>query len=189
MRRIFCQESGQTQFSGDCPLWSSDNAKGAGIGQITPASDDEVWNWKINVASGKAKLASTRAIAAAFPGRIQNSQSLKTLLSAYNLTRTAAGLEPLKSVTVPAFTADQQEHDAIRGYNGYAGSDPDFPGFVLHEYRIVRDGNGLLQVTNINEATLTGAVSWEEVPVADRPQDRGEPNYVHLVLSRSPTCN
>jgi hypothetical protein len=85
------------------------------------------------------------------------------------------------------------ELDAIRGYNGWVGSDRF--GFELHEFRVAVDRiNGeidveeVLVVTNVNEETLQGEAVWERVPVADRPAAPGSPNYVEEVLAFLPSC-
>ena len=60
--------------------------------------------------------------------------------------------------------------DAIRGYNGWNGTDQF--GLELHEFRVAvdqTDGEEVLVVTNVNEETLHGEAVWERVPVADRP--------------------
>jgi len=200
LRKIICYENRRDattprqprQFQMDgYPFWSPDGNFGAGIGQITPASDDQVWDWTVNVDAAIQKLAETRASAAAFPKRIQGSQSLATLLQAYNTqVRIPAGRASLVKVTVPASLPDP-ERDAIRGYNGYDGSDSDFPGFELHEYRIRRvSGPGsVLWMSSINETTLEGTLEWELVPESARPPASvmGDPVYVAGVLN-FPTC-
>lgn len=189
--KILCQESGQQQFAQDgCPLWSGDNLGGAGLGQITPANPDQVWNWTTNISAAIAKLQQSRSAAANFPARIQRSASLKTLLAAYNTNvRVPAGMPPLMRVNVPTFTGGQLDDDGIRGYNGFCciSADPDFPGFELHEFWIRRTSPGLLFVTNINETTLTGNLIWERVPVGSRPSS-GDPNYVNHVNQRTASC-
>ena len=65
MRRMTLQESGGKQFAaaanggvGPCPLWSGDRLGGAGLFQITRPrpTDDEVWNWRSNIAGGSPHL-------------------------------------------------------------------------------------------------------------------------------------
>jgi hypothetical protein len=43
---------------------------------------------------------------------------------------------------------------------------------------------GNLQVTV--DAANRGAIAWERVPAADRPQTSGDPNYVNNVLRQVP---
>ena len=50
-------------------------------------------------------------------------------------------------------------------------------------------GQSLLAVSNINEGALTGEAFWEQVPVSERPQNPGDPNYVKAVLAFGPQCS
>jgi hypothetical protein len=99
-----------------------------------------------------------------------------------NQSRTNQGLQPL-TVSIPDFTEEQVRLDAIRGFNGWAGTD--HFGFELHEYRIAIDTQGFPLFTITNAATGAAQAIWERVPVADRPQDRGDPNYVEHVLAQA----
>ncbi|MEI8021840.1 MAG: hypothetical protein WCH39_26760, partial [Schlesneria sp.] len=89
------------------------------------------------------------------------------------------------TINIPAFSSDQKTKDAIRGYNGWAGSDPIAPSLHLHEYRLARNSNGQL-LFNIIPGTHIATAIWERVPAADRPQNSGDPNYVNHVLSQTP---
>lgn len=52
-RKLMRVESGLKQFLSDtCPLFSQDGYGGAGLCQMTPANEDEIWSWKVNVSDG-----------------------------------------------------------------------------------------------------------------------------------------
>ena len=183
LRRIAHQESGFRQFGSDSwPLFSSDNMGGAGIMQITPATEDQRWNWQTNVQAGINKYNSCYTLTATYVQSVRNSSQFANLVAALNQTR--ASSQKL-TVTVPEWTADQRMRDAIRGYNGWAGNDPVVPSLHLHEYRLARDANGRLRVTVIPNTNRAEAI-WEQVPPADRPQNVGDPNYVAHVLAQTP---
>ena len=84
---------------------------------------------------------------------------------------------------IPEFAAEQLERDAVRCYNGAAGSD-NLGHNYLHEYRIVLDDNGAL-VADVGPGQATAVARWEVVPTDDRP-DVGDPDYVNHVYGRSP---
>ncbi len=161
------------------PLWSRDDLGGVGLMQVTypKPSDDEVWSWKENLAGGKKILAEKRAEAKGYPGKVQVHPEFKKLVDAFNAARKAAK-KPELTITVPEFTDEQLQNASLRGYNGNAGKD--IFGMPLHEYRIKLDDKGMLVVV---EAGTNGTVVWEEVPVADRPEKVGDPNYVKNVLT------
>jgi outer membrane protein OmpA-like peptidoglycan-associated protein/peptidoglycan hydrolase-like protein with peptidoglycan-binding domain len=219
LRRIACQESsstrrhrahpfaGQRQFDAppnggvsDCPLFSSDGAGGVGIMQITNPlpTDDDVWNWRQNVATGIQIFNQKVQGARNYPRQVRGSAGFRALVDNFNRARQAQGLPPVQ-VMLPDFTTgnfdnnlQQLELDAIRGFNGWGGRDQF--RFPLHEFRVAVDGNGLLQVVNIQPATVggrkvvVGQAVWERVPVAARPQNFGDPDYVNHVLGRNPQC-
>jgi peptidoglycan hydrolase-like protein with peptidoglycan-binding domain len=196
LRRMALRESGggkQFAAAADggvsaCPLWSGDRLGGVGIFQITapdPPTDDEVWNWRSNVAGGIRIFNEKIAQARGYPARVQNTARFRQLVAAFNASRRAKGL-PALTIIVPRFTTgdfddnlQQLELDAIRGFNGFAGNDGF--GLELHEFRLAVDG-GVLRVANINEQTLKGEAVWLRVPVADRPKS-GDPKYVTNVLA------
>jgi hypothetical protein len=201
LRRIANQESGFCQFGDDgWPNFSSDNLGGAGIMQITPASEDQRWNWRTNVQAGIQKYNQCYALTATYVQSVRTSPQVALLVQALNrriaadqqdaVTQAVNQKHPPKqpprllTVTVPDWTAEQRMHDAIRGYNGWAGKDPVVPNLHLHEYRISRDAGGELQVTLIPN-TLRAEAIWEQVPPADRPQGVGDPDYVAHVLAQS----
>ncbi len=99
------------------------------------------------------------------------------MVKAYNKNRKAQGL-PALTITVPGFTANELQRDAVRGYNGY-GSARDGFGYVQHEYRVAVVG-GQLGVANVNESARTGETFWVEVPIGER-QHTPDPNYVQGV--------
>jgi len=200
LRRIACQESGMRQFLaaanggvGRCPLWSADNAGGAGIMQITRPlpTDDQVWNWRANLVAGAGIFNQKVATARSYPALVRASAGFARKVTDLNAARQNQGL-PALQVGLPNFTSgdfnnnlQQLELDAIRGYNGWAGRD--VFGNALHEFRVALDANGLLQV-NIQPNTTNATAIWERVPAADRPQAVGDPDYVNHVLARSPFC-
>ena len=173
---------------GACPLWSADGLGGAGLFQITnpPPSDDVVWNWRSNCQAAITAFAGKQAAARNYPSQIRNSSGFTALVKAFNANRQQQGLQQL-TVSVPDFTSgdfdnnlQQLELDSIRGYNGWGGHDAF--GFVLHEFAIATDANGLLVVQETSAGA--GVATWARVPVSARPQQFGDPNYVNHVLSQ-----
>lgn len=217
LRRMACLESGMRQFGmrqsdadvdggvSNCPQWSQDGKGGVGIMQITSPepTPNQVWDWIANVQKGIQMLNDTTEEARQFPSRVRNSPFWRPVCNAYNMHRQQRGLPPLQRIDLPEFTSgdfddnlQQLELDAIRGYNGWAGTDN--WGYQdgkhqynkLHEFRVAFDADGVLQVTVAPDGT-TGTAQWERVPVADRPllPPHNTPNdYVDRVLSQSPTC-
>jgi hypothetical protein len=211
LRRIACKESGQRQFdappnggTGYCPLFGPGGK--VGIMKIAKPTDDEVWNWRKNVAKGIELFNKNVDAARNYPESVRNSAGFLALVELFNQRRQQQGLAslqvilknftPLKedgSTGEPNFNGEphelcQLERDAIRGYNGWEGSDGF--GFGMHEYRVavdVVDGQRVLRVTNPNEQTRTGEAVWEQVPAEDR--HLGEPDYVSQVLGLRPTCD
>lgn len=198
LRRIALQESiGGKQFDaaadggvGACPLWSSDRLGGVGLFQITRPrpTDDEVWNWRSNVAAGLRVFNQKIAAARGYPAQVRRSAGFRRLVDEFNLDRAARHL-PALTITLPDFTSGdfdtdlrQLELDAIRGYNGFAGNDGFVSPHQLHEFRVAVAG-GRLRVEHIDERARTGRAVWERVPVADRPPS-GDPNYVAHVLGQ-----
>jgi hypothetical protein len=198
LRRIARFESGYRQFNSaagggtnKCPLFSSDNLGGAGIMQLTSPqpTPDQIWDWTANIRAGVLVFNQKVTAARNYPGQVRGSAGFQNLVQAFNQNRVAHGL-PAVQVTLPAFTSgdfnnnlQQLELDAIRGFNGWGGHDAF--GFPLHEFRVAVDSTGLLRV-NIDATGTHGTAIWERVPVADRPQTFGDPNYVNHVLAQSP---
>jgi hypothetical protein len=198
LRKIAQQESGGgRQFAaaanggvGKCPLWSADNLGGVGIMQITTPrpTDDEVWNWRENVARGIRIFQQKVAQARGYPAHVRRSHGFLALVAEFNEARRKRGLAPIP-VDLPDFTTgdfdtnlQQLELDAIRGYNGFGGRDRF--GLHMHEFRVAVDAQGRLRV-NLNRAGTRGTAIWERVPVADRPHGFGDPDYVNHVLGQS----
>jgi hypothetical protein len=188
LRRMVRRESGGRQFvapadggQGLCPLFSSDNLGGAGLLQVTipPPTQDEIWNWRANVAAARRLWTQKLAVAQRFPQACSSCGAFQQLVAALNQTRAASGLGPL-SISVVTFTDEQLKLDAIRGYNGYAGTDT--LGLHLHEFRISVQ-SGVLVINEIDDGTATAV--WEQVPASDRPAS-GDPNYVANVLRFPP---
>ena len=202
LRQIACRESGQRQFDApadggvsECPLFSSDGRGRVGIMQVSDPSPDHIWNWRRNVEKGIELFNERLAAAGEYPSRVQRSAGFTTLVAQFNRRRQQQGLDPVQ-VVLRDFTSGnfddelgELELDAIRGYNGWEGSDRF--GFELHEFRIavdIVDGIEVLRVTNINQQTMIGEAAWEQVPVEDRPQNIGQPDYVNNVLAFGSDC-
>ncbi len=182
LRRIARQESGMRQFGSDkWPLFSSDNLGGAGLGQITPASEDQRWNWRANADAMVAKFNQTTALAQTYQQSVRSSAKFGALLAALNQSRVKAKL-PALTVTLQAWTADQVTRDAIRGYNGWAGTDPVIPELHLHEYKLGVTAQGELKVVVAGNGPNAQAV-WDAVLPAARPAS-GDRNYVEHVLAQ-----
>jgi hypothetical protein len=192
LQRVACHESGQRQFAttpgntASSPLWSGDNLGGVGLFQITvpQPTHDQVWNWRMNVAAGRARLEQGRRAANNYPRQIRRSRTLAAMLTSLNDRRRVAGRPPLGEIVVPELTPDQVEDDAIRAFNGYGGNRDQF-GFPLHEFRLEMAGAELRLA--IDEARLVATASWARVPVADRGLS-GDPDYVNHVRAANPTC-
>ncbi|APW62202.1 hypothetical protein [Paludisphaera borealis] len=198
LRKIARQESGGgRQFAaaadggvGKCPLWSGDNLGGVGIMQITVPrpTDDQVWNWRANVAEGVRIFQQKVAAARGYPAQVRRSQGFQTLVAQFNAAHHKHGQAAIP-IDLPDFTTgdfdtnlQQLELDSIRGFNGFGGRDRF--GLHLHEFRVAVDAHGLLRV-NLDPAGTRGTAIWERVPVADRPQGFGDPDYVNHVLART----
>jgi hypothetical protein len=199
LKKIASQESGQNflQFhnSGQIegtPLFSSDNFGGAGIMQITPASPEQVWDWKANIDAAVQKFNSGLELSDRYVTNLQRYVT-RTILPQVNARRATMGLQPLVSITVPNFGADMVVLDAIRGYNGYAGHNPVYTAQTLHEYILSTDTSGNLNL-DIDATTLTATASWVRLDSAARAQiltrqgipmnHWGDINYVDNVLGQ-----
>lgn len=199
LRRIARFESGGgRQFAAQadggiaaCPLWSRDNLGGVGIMQITVPrpTDDQVWNWRENVARGIEIFNQKVAAARNYPAQVRSTNGFQQLVQAFNAERHAKKL-PAIPVVLPDFTTgdfdnnlQQLELDAIRGYNGWGGRD--HFGLPLHEFRVALDAHGHLRTT-LDAAGTRATASWERVPASARPQKFGDPDYVNHVLGTSP---
>jgi hypothetical protein len=161
--------------------------------QITYPSptDDEVWNWKRNADAGNRVLQTAYANARSWPTTVAGSAEFGAAVDAYNAVRERVGKPRLTRVTIPEFTSGnflcnllQRENNAIRLYNGAAGTDP--LGLALHEYRLAFDPSTSLLELIVDEESQTAHAQWVRVAPEERPQRSGVPDYVSRVLSRSP---
>ena len=196
LRAIACHESGQRQFDAPadggiskCPLFRCGDK--VGVMQIADPNPDEIWNWRTNVASGIEIFNEKVENARNYPSRVRGSSGFQSLVALLNQYRQTQGLDPI-SVRLPDFSTgnfdddlQQLEMDAIRGYNGWFGSDRF--GFELHEFRVAVDevdGLEILRVTNVNEQDLEGEAVWERVPTQIRPTEGecSDTNYVDKVM-------
>jgi hypothetical protein len=197
-KKLMRLESGLRQFrSGACPLWSADNLGGVGICQLTPPdNDDQIWNWKSNVAGGLVLYHSKERIARSYAATVRGGTTFRAQVKAYNDKRAAAskpapGAAPKPPVVpvvirVPDYTAAQLELDTIRAFNGYAGG--------LHEYRLLTDADGILVVT-LDAVGSGGVGEWVRITAAQRTAHydaagiaaghRGDPNYVDDVVGQA----
>jgi hypothetical protein len=192
--RIAQAESNVRQFGDDGhPKWSSDGHHGVGIMQITnpTPSDDEVWNWKRNADAGNRVLETAYATARSWPSTVARSPEFDKAVEAYNAAREEAGEPRLTRVNVPEFTSGnlacnllQRETNAIRLYNGAAGTD--HLGLPLHEYKLGFDPAAELLDLLVDEESQTATAQWVQVAASERPGGRGAPDYVSRVLSRPP---
>ncbi len=187
--RIIRLESGVRQFvstatqeNAQFPLFSQDNLLGAGLGQITPCTIPSIWSWRENVKAVNAKFADSRRVATALAGRYRTHERFVALSAKWNQARVAANL-PQCEVKMPNLTADQITHEAVRCYNGVAGTDK-LTRSHLHEYRIVMVDDENLDV-QVDPSGRSASVSWEVVPAADRPQTHGDPDYVNHVYDEA----
>jgi hypothetical protein len=164
--------------------------------QVPDPTPDHVWNWRLNVEKGIEIFNERVAAAGEYPSAVRNSEGFRNLVAQFNQGRQQQDLNPTE-VVLPDFRTgnfdddlQELELDAIRGYNGWRGSDRF--GLELHEFRVAVERIGdqeVLVVANVNEEMLQGAAFWERVPVADRPADVGSPNYVEEVLAFLGGCN
>jgi len=192
--RIACRESGQRQFDAApnggvsaCPLFSSDPSGRVGIMQVPDPTPDQIWDWKENVKRGIEIFKERESAAKKYVETVRGSDAFNTLVSNFHERRQQQGLAPIL-VELPDFEDWQLEMDAIRGYNGWNGTDRF--GLELHEFRVaVEQSNGdeVLVVTDISDGS--GKAVWERVPVTDRPAHIGNPNYVEEVLAFASDCS
>ncbi len=200
LRLIACRESGQRQFeapadggTGQCPFFGCGGR--VGLMQIADPSDEEIWNWAANVASGIERFQESVDAARDYPDQVRNSAGFQDLVAQFNQQRQAQGESPL-NIELPDFTSgnfdddrQQLELDAIRGYNGWFGTDRF--GFALHEFRVAIDpigGQDTLRV--IQRSDQVGEAQWERVPAGDRPVTGvcNDPDYVDSVLALQGIC-
>ena len=186
LRLIVQNESSCRQFDSGLPLFSRDNLGGVGLLQITspPPSDDEIWDWQANVRAAITLFAGKLAAARGFPRQVRTNARFVSLARSYNADREKAGKRAL-DIRLPDFTEEQVELDAIRGYNGYAGTDFFLGPRHLHEFRVVvRDATGAAPSLVVTEdrGQAFGTAQWERVPPGVRP--RPFDGYVDNVTSK-----
>jgi hypothetical protein len=181
LRRIAHQESNFAQFGIDSwPFFSRDGLGGAGIMQITPANEDQTWDWKANVRAGVQKYNHCYSLGPTFINSVRTSPQFAALVASLNQARAKKNL-PQLVVAIPDWSADQRIADAIRGYNGWAGTDPVAPTLHLHEYKLSLDVIRQLQITATPNSNSARAI-WVQVASSERPQNIGDPDYVNHVL-------
>lgn len=175
------------------PLFSADGLGGVGLGQITRPrpTDDEVWNWKINVKAALKLYDKKKHAARSYLNEYPHSKEFQNLVQTYNQLRMAnsppgpsGAIPAMLKVTLPAYTEEMLENETIRLYNG----EP----VHLHEY-IAREVNGVLFV-KVSADNLNGTAEWHQVTAAERiayyqahnlPVKRwGDPDYVNDVRRR-----
>jgi hypothetical protein len=191
------ESSGMRQFDApngsiaSCPLWSRDRLGGVGMFQITnpKPTDDEVWNWRENLKAGNRILNAKARAARKYANAVRTSDRFQELVDQYNDYRAASGL-PRIAIELRDFdSGDFQDNsrelelDAIRGYNGWAGTDAF--RLPLHEYRVKMDDTGVMAVV-VRPDGRVGDAQWERVPISARPRKVGDPNYVAHVMEQKP---
>ncbi len=162
--------------------------KGKCLPQHCPAhakhpTQAQIWNWKENLAAAKILLDHKLALAKNYPESVRTSHHFKKLVEQFNHHRTHHKKPPL-TITLPDFESgnfdnnlQEAELDAIRGYNGWAGSD--HFGLPKHEYEVPIDKQTNLLI--VDEST--GIIKWRPIPASERLQGVGDPNYVANVLA------
>jgi hypothetical protein len=138
-----------------------------------------VWSWMANMTKGQAILKEKEGIARAYPDKVRRSTGFQALLTKFHQDRQKAG-KPALTVTLPEFNVEQLRLDAIRGYNGFAGTDRF--GLNLHEFRVPVDASGNLMVTE-EPGGKTAVITWQQVPASDRPST-GDRHYVTHVTGQ-----
>ncbi len=200
LKRIARHESGARQFMADpgCkapyPLFSGDNLGGVGLFQITrPApSPEQIWDWRANLAAGISIYESKRKVAMGYPVQCREySKRYAALVADFNAKRVAAN-QPAISVVLPDFTDDQIDDDAIRGFNGFGGTDVLGQAGSLREFQIPVLDNRIV-IEEIDEKKRVGILKWQRTPTSKRfhvAQDKngndhsvatGDPDYVRHV--------
>lgn len=211
IKRMACRESGQRQFDarpegGAGPEYvACDN--GVGVLQIThtnrcrhPFADcpDVIFNWRENIAIAVRNLEDKVEVARQYPSIVRiNPKYAEFIARSINPHRVDLGLRPLPVTPppVPEFFSDgrigspnpnQLLEDAIRGYNGFLGTDPLF-GLPLHEFTI--DTDFLIHVPDeAVEGLNRNPRVWRRVGPPERRPERGDPLYVNNVINKSPGC-
>jgi hypothetical protein len=195
-RALVWHESRGRQFRGPanggtsaCPLYSDDWLGGVGLMQLTrPApTREQTWNWRENIRGGLDLFELKKHVARAYPAEYRKSAEFQDLVTKFNADRVAHKLTALQ-ISIPDFTAEQVELDALRGYNGWSGR--------IHEFRAACDATGKL-VVEVAADGKTGTARWEQVAADVRraaclaagvPANRlGDTDYVrHVVEAHVP---
>lgn len=209
LKRMACREStlngilGQREFEaaangGIGPvIVSCDN--GVGMFQITSGNPlvttpNVAFNWRTNVATGESIYQQKAQTAKQYPAVLKGNAAYHNLITnTINPARIAAGLRPIPGFPAPPFTvvgpissapSNQLLEDAVRGYNGYAGTTPF--GTALHEF--IPDTTFLSTVPdNQLPGLATNPRVWRRVLPNERPNS-GDRNYVNNVAAQSPAC-
>ncbi|WP_425228372.1 hypothetical protein [Sphingomonas sp.] len=209
MRQMIQQESGGAQFNdgrGGLPAtalnpnWSQDRLRGVGLGQLTnpPPSADDAWNWRTNAATLQVRFRGKRASGSTLHTRIMASARWTGEVGALNEWRRAEGQPPLH-VTLPALTAEQQDWEGLRAYNGFGvKADGQYLDYI-HEFEPLlttlvsatrKAPNGQpMKSPPVPDVDAAGVGSWRQVTGAERNtrsggQAPGDPNYVAHVLAQ-----
>jgi hypothetical protein len=184
LRQIAHQESDFQQFGADgWPLFNAGTPAAVGVMQVKPTLAS-TWSWRANVTAGKVRFQTAKTGAANFVAALRASSEFIQLVRATNADRVAQGLAPVH-ISIPPLTAEQLLRDAIRGYDGWYGNDPESARLALHEFRLQLDSSGLLALQPTTNLHTFNAI-WEQVPVADRPTAPGDPDFVNEVLGQTP---
>ena len=207
LKRIACRESNQEEFAatadgGIGPAKVSCD-RGVGVFQLTSGdplttTPDVAFNWKANTAGGESHYQGDAQHAKQYPSNLSSSSAYHTFIDGINQTRIANGLKPLPGFPAPQFTTsgvigssppNQLLEDAVRGYNGWAGSPPFNPSGVLHEFIPDKDFLVTVPDSELPGLHINPAV-WRRVLPAERPQCStcGDASYFDHVKVQSPQC-
>lgn len=224
LQRIACFESGQAQFEGGAdggkgaPLVNSGNDVGvfqihSGNPDLFVTNPNIVFSWLANVTAGLSTYQNKVGIASNYPNLMKRSAAyIAFIKNTINPQRIAAGLSPLHAIPAPPFTfqgqigsnpPNQLLEDAVRGYNGYAGTAVFCCG-VLHEFipntdflltvpdsevpHLATNPNVWLRVCSdpTSHGVLYGPAGSTSCAVARGSS--GDPKYVNDVAAKSPRC-
>jgi hypothetical protein len=155
-----------------------------GLLQISNPTPGQIWNWRENVAAGIALFEEKKKTAAPYVKQCQHSKQFKDLVTQYNKARTDAGKKPLAIALDDFGKIDREwlDDDAIRGFNGYGGTDSLGQAHSVHEFEVPVDAGKLL-VHQVDEKNLTAIVGWRRTPISRRYTTSGnpigDPDYVN----------
>ncbi len=200
LRQICQLESGVRQFDAapeggvsKCPLWSGDGLGGVGLFQITipKPTDDEVWNWRSNVAGAIRLFNAHMEYCRGYPARVRNSHRFRQLVDEWRRhNKKDTGFQ----IHLPEFTTgdfdsnlQQLELDTIRAFNGFGGGSDGFlsrrEGGFQHEFQVALDGHGGLKVHNFEGDGPSAMAMWERRNW--RTRTSGDPDYVNDVQKQN----